>query len=143
MTYTVAEHYESETGLTLSDSRLFDADLRRIFAAEEVAPGGMPATAFIQGHYNEILVRLSYWSGESRGVVRSLIDLLVQRATAMQLRVSGLEASTLIELTAFGTAVLMNYRHTRTLDRRVASADGNGGHPQNATRGPERSRESA
>lgn len=145
MTYTVAEHYESEAGLTLSDPRLFDADLRRIFAPAEMAPGGMPAAAFIQGHYNEILARLSYWSGESRGVVRSLIDLLVQRSAAMQLRVSGLEASTLIELTAFGTAVLMNYRHTRTLDRRAAQAESNGGNPLSATRGggPRRSRESA
>jgi hypothetical protein len=61
----------------------------------------------------------------------------------MQLRVSGLEASTLIELTAFGTAVLMNYRHTRTLDRRVPRGEGTGGNPLNATRGPRRSRESA
>jgi hypothetical protein len=32
------------------------------------------------------------------------------------LRVRGLEASTLIELTAFGTAVMMNYRYTDALD---------------------------
>ena len=32
------------------------------------------------------------------------------------LRVRGLEASTLIELTAFGTAVIMNYRHTNVID---------------------------
>jgi hypothetical protein len=31
--------------------------------------------------------------------------------------VHGLEAATLIELTAFGAAVVMNYRHTQSLDR--------------------------
>jgi hypothetical protein len=35
----------------------------------------------------------------------------------MDLRAGGLEASTLIELTAFGTAVVMNHRYTRTLGR--------------------------
>jgi hypothetical protein len=38
------------------------------------------------------------------------------------LRAGGLEASTLIELTAFGTAVVMNHRYTRTL-RRTARGD--------------------
>jgi hypothetical protein len=31
--------------------------------------------------------------------------------------VSGLEAATLIELTAFGTALVMNHRHTHTFGR--------------------------
>jgi len=35
----------------------------------------------------------------------------------LELRVGGLEASTLIELTAFGTAVVMNHRYTRVLGR--------------------------
>ena len=31
----------------------------------------------------------------------------------LELRVTGLEAATLIELTAFGTAVMMHWRYTR------------------------------
>jgi hypothetical protein len=50
-------------------------------------------------------------------VVRSLIDHLARRAGELDLRVGGLEASTLIELTAFGTAVVMNHRYTHTLRR--------------------------
>ena len=38
------------------------------------------------------------------------------RADELALRVRGLEASTLIELTAFGTAVMMNFRYTDALD---------------------------
>jgi hypothetical protein len=48
--------------------------------------------------------------------VRAFVDTLRERAAALGLRVRGLEASTLIELTAFGTAVMMNYRHTNAID---------------------------
>jgi hypothetical protein len=48
--------------------------------------------------------------------VRQFMDFLRERAEALGLRVRGLEASTLIELTAFGTAVIMNFRHTNVID---------------------------
>jgi hypothetical protein len=118
MNYTVAEHYDSEVeDIPILDARQFDADLRRIFAARADAPGGTPADEFIARHYREILVRLSYWTGEAPAVVRSLLDHLIARARALGLHVSGLEAATLIELTAFGAAVVMNYRHTQSLRR--------------------------
>jgi hypothetical protein len=56
--------------------------------------------------------------------VRSLIDHLAHRAGELDLRVGGLEAATLIELTAFGTAVAMNHRYTRVFGR---TARGTGG----------------
>ena len=94
-----------------------DGSLRR----RADAPSGMAADEFITAHYREMLVRLSYWTGEPPTVVRSLLDHLITRARVLGLRVSGLEAATLIELTAFGTAVVMNYRHTQSL-RRTARA---------------------
>jgi hypothetical protein len=69
----------------------------------------------MQRHYREIVSRISYWTSEQPSVVRSLIDHLARRASELDLRVGALEASTLIELTAFGTAVVMNHRYTRTL----------------------------
>jgi Putative zinc-binding metallo-peptidase len=116
MHYTIAEHYDSDSEeIPIGDARQFDADLRRIFAAASDAPSGMAADEFIRRHYREMLVRLSYWTGETPAVVRSLLDHLITRARVLALRVSGLEATTLIELTAFGTAVVMNYRHTQSL----------------------------
>jgi hypothetical protein len=118
MNYTVAEHYHNESAtMPIGDARQFDADLRRIFASRADAPSGLSAAEFIEHHYREVLVRLSYWTGEAPAIVRSLLDHLVLRAQALGLRVSGLEAATLIELTAFGTAVVMNYRYTQTLGR--------------------------
>jgi hypothetical protein len=118
MNYTVAEHYDSGwEAIPIDDARQFDTDLRRIFASAADAPSGMLASEFIERHNREILVRLSYWTGESPAVVRSLLDHLIARSRVLGLRVSGLEAATLVELTAFGTAVVMNYRHTQTLGR--------------------------
>jgi hypothetical protein len=83
----------------------------------------------VRRHYREIVSRIAYWTSESPSVVRSLIDHLARRAGELDLRVGGVEASTLIELTAFGTAVVMHHR-TSALSGRTSKtrrgAAGNG-----------------
>jgi hypothetical protein len=117
MHYSVAEHYRAlDERLPIEDERHFDGDLRNIFAESADAPSGASAAEFLRGHRGEIVGRIAYWTGESALVVRAFVDFLVQRAAQLDLRVSGRDASTLIELTAFGTAVVMNYRHTHDLD---------------------------
>ncbi|HEY4306390.1 MAG TPA: hypothetical protein VGM82_18090 [Gemmatimonadaceae bacterium] len=123
MHYTVAEHYsDSNERAPISDERQFDRDLRGIFAAAPDAPAAENAEVFIGRHYREVVSRISYWTSEPPSIVRSLVDHLMQRANVLNLKAAGLEASTLIELTAFGTAVVMNHRYTRTL-RRTSRAD--------------------
>lgn len=118
MHYTIAQHYaEGADAVPIADDRQFDGDLRRIFATAADAPRGDAARSFIQQHYREIVSRIAYWTSESPSVVRSLIDHLARRAGELDLRIGTLEASTLIELTAFGTAVVMNHRYTHTLGR--------------------------
>ena len=118
MQYTVAQHYaDADDRVPIDDPRQFDTDLRSIFNSASDSPGGEGAMWFIHRHYREIVSRISYWTGEAPSVVRSLIDHLARRANELDLRVGGLEASTLIELTAFGTAVVMNHRYTNTLGR--------------------------
>jgi hypothetical protein len=117
MHYTLGEHYrEIEQAMPIEDERHFDGDLRNLFATAGDAPTGEPAGAFVRRHRREIVGRIAYWTGESSPTVRAFIDFLASRAETLDLRVRGLEASTLIELTAFGTAVMMNYRYTNTLD---------------------------
>ena len=117
MRYSLAQHYsDSEEAIPITDSRVFDGDLRNVFANSAEAPEGMPATEFIRGHRREIVSRIAYWTGESASSVRQFVDFLSERCRVLELRMRGLEAATLIELTAFGTAVMMNYRHTNTVD---------------------------
>jgi len=116
MRYTVAEHYQDDERIPIRDSRIFDGDLRTIFVAVEQAPAAAPAADFIARHQREIVTRISYWTGENASVVRQFVEFLAQRVKELDLRLGGLEASTLIELTAFGTAVMMNYRHTNAVD---------------------------
>jgi hypothetical protein len=117
MNYTVEEHYRGgDVPIPATDHRHFDGDLRTIFASGSDAPGGEPAAMFLRRHRREIVSRIAYWTGEGTAAVRQFVDLLVERSEVLELRVRGLEASTLIELTAFGTAVMMNFRYTDALD---------------------------
>jgi len=116
MQYTLAEHYRSlDEPLPLDDDRHFDGDLRTLFGTPEDAPDGEAAAEFVRRHRREIVSRIAYWTGESTITVRAFVYFLIQRSASLELRVRGLEASTLIELTAFGTAVMMNYRLTDAL----------------------------
>src|SRR5687767_5266780 len=122
MDYTVEDHYRSaEEKLPIEDERHFDGDLRTIFATLADAPEGERAADFLRRHRREVVRRIAYWTGESATILRAFIDFLAARTDRLDLRVSGLEAATLIELTSFGTAVMMNYRYTSALGRRKRS----------------------
>jgi hypothetical protein len=125
MDYTIADHYaEQQDRVPIEDDRQFDNDLCRIFASASDAPAGEAAQWFIRRHYREIVSRMTYWTSEAPSVVRSFVDHLTRRAGELDLRVGGLEAATLIELTAFGTAVVMNHRYTQTMRRTSRGARG-------------------
>ena len=118
MRYSLADHYRGMSqSIPIRESAIFDGDLRNIFASADESPEGQSAAEFLSSHRREIVGRIAYWTGEGPFAVRQLIDQLAQRAEILGLRVRGLEASTLIELTAFGTAVMMNYRNAPTSPR--------------------------
>lgn len=118
MRYSLAEHYEDgREAVPIEDERQFDADLRHIFLREGDAPSAEAAHEFLRRHYREIVTRVSFWTSEHPSVVRSLLDVLQRRAEALSLRVGPVEAASLIELTAFATAVVMLHRHTHVIGR--------------------------
>jgi hypothetical protein len=122
MHWTVAEHYADDERMPVGDARQFDGDLRRIFAARADSPDGEEGSRFLLRHEGELTTRISYWAGVGPTMVRSLVRALAQRAESLELRIAGLEATTLIELTAFGTAVVMHWRSTHIL--RATRAEG-------------------
>ncbi|HEX2721320.1 MAG TPA: hypothetical protein VHM24_00270 [Gemmatimonadaceae bacterium] len=119
MRYSVEQHYrDSAVQIPIPDAAIFDGDLKNIFGTAAELPAAQRASDFLAAHRREIVGRISYWTGESASAVRQFVDHLRDRTTALDLAVRGLEASTLIELTAFGTAVMMNYRYAGTVTRR-------------------------
>jgi hypothetical protein len=121
MTWTVADHYADDDALPIGDARQFDGDLRRVFASAADAPAGESAARYLSHHEGELVARIAYWAGVAPSAVRSLLHALGGRAAQLDLRVAGLEAATLIELTAFGTAVMMHWRYTNAF--RAARAE--------------------
>ena len=122
MRYSLEQHYQAlSDSIPINDSAIFDGDLGNIFANAGEAPSGESAAGFLASHRREIVGRISYWTGESAASVRAFVNLLRTRALALDLRVRGLEASTLVELTAFGTAVMMNYRNSRIVSSRTGN----------------------
>ena len=118
MRYSLADHYREEAdAVPIEDERQFDVDLRQIFVRSDDAPAGEPAQLFLQRHYREVVSRIAFWTSEHPSVVRSLIDTITRRVEALNLRVGGLDAATLIELTSFATAVVMMHRHTQVMGR--------------------------
>jgi len=123
MDWTLGDHYAGDEPLPLGDARQFDADLRRVFAQRADAPAGEEAAAFLLRHEGELVARISYWAGVGPTLVRSLVRALAERSASLGLHVAGLDATTLIELTAFGTAVAMHWRymHVRPAVKRTAA----------------------
>jgi hypothetical protein len=118
MHQTVAEHYRAgEPELPIEDSSHFDRDLSLIFGSSP--PGSdapEPAAEFLRRHRREIVRRVAYWTGESTMLVRAFLDLLIGRAEALALPVGPSQVHVLIDLMAFATAVIMNYRYTNDFE---------------------------
>jgi hypothetical protein len=115
---TLGEHYTGWEELPLGDPSHFDGDLRNIFpapAAGSDTAGGDTAAAFMRRHRRELIRRIAYWTGETTYVVRQFVDHLLERAEALELTHAGAGEDALIELTAFSTAVIMNFSYTDQL----------------------------
>ncbi|HUP20525.1 MAG TPA: putative zinc-binding metallopeptidase [Gemmatimonadota bacterium] len=119
MRTTLGEHYAGREALPLGAPSHFDGDLRTLFPGTETE-GAAPAGRFIQRHRRELVRRIAYWTGETTYVVRQFVDHLLERAEALELTQAGGGEETLIELTAFSTAVIMNYRYTDQLGHDMA-----------------------
>lgn len=116
---TLGEHYADSEELPLGEPSHFDGDLRNIFPAAEgsAAMDAHSAAAFIRLHRRDLVHRIAYWTGETTYGVRQFVDHLLERADALELTHTGPAAQTLIELTAFSTAVIMNYSYMDQLGR--------------------------
>jgi hypothetical protein len=72
--------------------------------------GIRPAWELLEEHRTMLTDKITYWTGVKRPVVRALLERVVRTARELNLYAeTGREAGHLIELTAYGTTLAMNY----------------------------------
>lgn len=112
METTVAEFYQRtlEERQSVGDLAL-DTDLADIFKISRRRRKGVrPAADLLKENRKSIVDKVAYWTGVQRPVVKGLIESIVGRAGELALRAEvACEKEHLTEITAYATALAMNY----------------------------------
>jgi hypothetical protein len=88
-----------------------DGDLADMFAPRRSRRRNTrPAEDFIQEHRVALTDKITYWTGVQRPIVRGLVESMARHARRLGLLVEpARESQALVELTAYGTTLAMNY----------------------------------
>jgi hypothetical protein len=121
MRLTVAEFYaraeqERDTRIDLA----MDAHLSEIFLTRKPREG-RPAVEIVTKYRRDLIDKITYWTGVRRPVVRGLVEAICRNCERLKLWGEiGREPAYLVELTAFGTTLAMNFlqRGNFTPDKR-------------------------
>jgi hypothetical protein len=110
MRLTVAEFYQqSEKARTERIDLSMDAHLPEIFLTRKRREA-RPAAAIVSKYKPELIDKITYWTGVPRPVVVGLVEAIIRNCERLKLWGEvGREPAYLVELTAFGTALAMNF----------------------------------
>ena len=88
-----------------------EGDLVDIFRkAGRKRSGLRPAAEILQGHREDLTDKIAYWTGVRRPIVRALVEAVIRHCGELKLYGDpSKEAAYLVELTAYGTTLAMNY----------------------------------
>jgi hypothetical protein len=114
MEETVLDHYRQralEEKIDLSIGDRLDQDLVALFEAEAV--GNAAADTLLRSERQALIQSITQYSGVSRAVVKSVLDHLIERVTALKLTVHRDKAREyMTRLTALITTLAMNFLYT-------------------------------
>jgi len=118
---TVGEYYRRlmrQNGAAVSVA--LEADLADLFIPQGRRRKGIrPAWELVEGHRKVLTDKITYWTGVRRPVVRALVERIVRASRDQQLFAEiGREADYLVELTAYGTTLAMNYLTRRRFEQK-------------------------
>ena len=110
MRLTVAEFYRrAEREKQASNNLAMDAHLSAIFLTRKRGEV-RPAAAIVAKYKRDLIDKITYWTGVRRPVVRGLVESIIRNCERTKLWGEvGREAAYMVELTAFGTALAMNF----------------------------------
>ncbi len=90
-----------------------DANLKKIFVKRNEENRQYPLVSFIARKYRrDLLKNVSLWTGEKKYVINDQFKKINQRLRDLHLVSTDTEAVTLLKLSAYLTALIMNYRYT-------------------------------
>jgi putative zinc-binding metallo-peptidase len=112
MKLTVEEYYRRlmrQNGAAVNVA--LESDLRDMFIARGRRRKGLrPAWELLEPHRESLTAKITYWTGVKRPVVRALVERILRTLREHELNAIGDQEETyLIELTAYGTTLAMNY----------------------------------
>ena len=112
MRYTVGDYYAHRQESRLQIPRWFDGDLRQLFETDKIAANS-PAEPLLRTTRLDVINEVTYWTGVQMSVVRSLVDHLLERISALDLQVIDNEKQRyVISFVAMVTTLATNYlRH--------------------------------
>src|SRR5688500_2740595 len=121
MRLTVGEFYKrAEKERDMRVDMAMDVHLSEIFLTRKPREG-RPAADIVTKYRRELIDKITYWTGVRRAVVRALVEAICKNCERLKLWGEvGEEPVYLVELTAFGTTLAMNFltRGTFTGDKR-------------------------
>jgi hypothetical protein len=97
-----------------------EADLSDLFIPQGRRRKGIrPAWELVEEHRKVLTDKITYWTGVRRPVVRALVEQIVRAAREFRLFAdTAREADYLVELTAYGTTLAMNYLTRRRFEQK-------------------------
>jgi Putative zinc-binding metallo-peptidase len=124
MRYTVSDYYAHRQESRLQIPRWFDGDLKQLFETEK-KDGHSPAEPLLREKRHDVIAEVSYWTGVQMGIVRSLVDHLLERISALDLQVIESDRQRyVISFIAMVTTLATNYlRHEQFVPERTRRED--------------------
>jgi len=124
MRYTVSDYYSHRTDTTrLQIPRWFDGDLKQLFETDG-GEGHVAAAPILREKRHDLITEVAYWTGVEMGVVRSLVDHLLDRVGALDLQVIESDRQRyVISFIAMVTTLAMNFNRDEAFapERRTTS----------------------
>jgi hypothetical protein len=97
----------------------YDADLKKLFSDDPTLANNEKASHFLKRTHKILLEIISRWTSEKKYAINGLLKDLVKRCEELSLRIKKGESETSLEVVAYLTTLVTNYRKTGQFKRTV------------------------